>query len=258
MRCSGTTTQRQLVRRATTAASCPSCDEGICVNTPIRSWDATVYEQFAEFRARPAVDLLARVGAEHAHTVVDLGCGSGASTWPLAERWPDATIIGVDSSADMLDRARGRNSRITWVEADVAAWEPPSAVDVFFTNALLQWVPNHLALLPHWIASLAPGGWFALQVPWNTDAPNYALLQDAVAGLPEAGKLLPLLRAGTDIADPVGYAEGLHAAGCVEVDVWETTYLHVLDPDARLENPVLEWMRGTGLRPVLGRLSADR
>ncbi|PFG38385.1 trans-aconitate 2-methyltransferase [Georgenia soli] len=223
------------------------------------TWDADVYERFAAHRARPVADLLARVGAVEPELVVDLGCGTGASTRPLAARWPRARIVGVDSSPHMLERARRTDTerRIEWVEADIIDWRLPGRPDVVVTNAVLQWVPGHLDLLAGWVSSLAAGGWFALQVPGNAEAPNHTLLRDLVAVLPEGPELTSLLLGKGGAADPAGYAAALHAAGC-EVDAWETTYLHLLDPAGELDNPVLEWMRGTGLRPLLGRLEPAR
>lgn len=223
------------------------------------TWDATAYEQFAAHRARPVEDLLARVGARDPALVVDLGCGTGASTRPLAARWPRARVVGVDSSPQMLERARRSDpdGRIEWVEADITTWRTPGRPDVVVTNAVLHWVPGHLDLLRGWVENLAPGGWFALQVPGNADAPNHTLLRDLVERLPDGPELSELLLRKDGAADPVGYAAALHAAGCA-VDAWETTYLHLLDPAGELDNPVLEWMRGTGLRPVLGRLDPAR
>jgi trans-aconitate 2-methyltransferase len=223
------------------------------------TWDATAYEQFAAYRARPVEDLLARVRAHDPALVVDLGCGAGASTRPLAARWPRARVLGVDSSPQMLERARRSDpaGRIEWVEADITDWRTPDRPDVVVTNAVLQWVPGHLDLLRGWVENLAPGGWFALQVPGNADAPNHTLLRDLVERLPEGPELTERLLGKESASDPAGYAAALHAAGC-DVDAWETTYLHLLDPAVELDNPVLEWMRGTGLRPVLGRLGPAR
>jgi len=223
------------------------------------TWDADVYERFAADRSRPVADLLARVGASDPELVVDLGCGTGASTRPLAARWPRARVVGVDSSRQMLERARRADpdGRIEWVEADVTDWELPGRPDVVVTNAVLQWVPGHLDLVPGWVARLAPGGWFALQVPGNAGAPNHTLLRELVEDLPEGPELTGLLLGKGGAADPAGYAAALDAAGC-EVDAWETTYLHLLDPAGELGSPVLEWMRGTGLRALLGRLEPAR
>lgn len=224
------------------------------------TWDPTQYAKFADHRGRPFVDLLARVGAEEPRLVVDLGCGNGPLTLTLAERWPHARIVGVDHSPQMLAAARelDTDGRVEWVESDVAAWDPDSlgqSPDVVVTNATLQWVPDHLDLVRRSFAALAPGGWFAMQVPGNHDAPSHALMRATAADHPAADRLAPALQR-LAVLDPAAYVEALGGLGA-EVDGWETTYLHVLDPLAQQDNPALEWVRGTGLRPVLEVLADE-
>ena len=138
----------------------------------------------------------------------------------------------------------------TW---DLAPLGPP--VDVLVTNATLQWVPGHLDLLPRWVEALAPGGWFAMQVPDNFDAPSHALMREVAAASP--GRRAGAGAApGSAIADPARYLRALAEQG-LEPDVWETTYQHVLDPEGAQRSPVLEWVRGTGLRPVLDVLTGE-
>jgi trans-aconitate 2-methyltransferase len=221
-------------------------------------WDPQQYAKFADHRGRPFDDLLARVGAEEPALVLDLGCGNGPLTLGLAERWPDARVVGVDHSGEMLQAAHAVDTegRVEWVEADVAQWDPTSlaaAPDVVVTNATLQWVPGHERVLARWAAALAPGGWLAMQVPGNHDAPSHALMRAVAAEHPAADRLgAPLRRLA--VLEPAEYVELFGAAG-LEVDGWETTYQHVLDPLGQQENPVLEWVRGTGLRPVLDALT---
>lgn len=221
-------------------------------------WDPVQYARFADHRGRPFADLLARVGAERPALVVDLGCGNGPLTLSLARRWPGARIVGVDHSPQMLEAARELDAagRVEWVEADLADWDPAGlggAPDVILTNAALQWVPGHVELLPGWVEALAPGGWFALQVPSNFEAASHRLMREVARAHPARDRLVPALgRAG--VAEPSQYVEALAALGC-EVDAWETTYQHVLDPEGAQESPVLEWVRGTGLRPVLDALT---
>ncbi len=221
-------------------------------------WDPAQYARFSDERNRPFGDLLARVGARTPALVVDLGCGNGPLTLSLAERWPDARIVGVDHSPQMLEAARGLDvdGRVEWVEADVAQWAPESlgaAPDVIVTNATLQWVPEHLALLTAWAQALAPGGWIAMQVPGNLDAPSHALMRAAAEAHPAADRLRPAL-GRLAVQPPAVYVEHLGASG-LQADGWETTYQHVLDPQGQQANPVLEWVRGTGLRPVLEALT---
>ena len=222
------------------------------------TWDPEQYARFADHRARPFRDLLARVGAADPGLVVDLGCGNGPLTLSLAERWPRARIVGVDSSPRMLAAAREIDAagRVEWVEADLADWEPATlgqVPDVLVSNAALQWVPRHQDRIRAWVRELPPGGWFAMQVPGNLDSPSHALMRETAAAHPAAERLRPALRR-LSVADPATYLALLTEAG-LEVDAWETTYLHVLDPDGRQEHPVLEWVRGTGLRPVLDVLA---
>lgn len=221
-------------------------------------WDPTQYAQFAGERSRPFADLVSRVEADDPGVVLDLGCGDGPLTMGLAARWPRARVVGVDSSADMLGRARSLDGadRVTWIEADLTDWDitaPAGPPDVVVSNALLQWIPRHLELLAEWAAALAPGGWLAIQVPGNFEAPSHALMREVAREHPRRDELAVALRRPAS-AEPRSYLHILERAGLI-ADVWETTYLHVLDRDGAHEDPVLEWVRGTGLRPVLAVLT---
>jgi trans-aconitate 2-methyltransferase len=237
------------------------------------SWDPTRYGRFALERARPFADLLARVGAGDAHgrpdgvhleprTVVDLGCGPGDLTASLARRWPTARVIGVDSSPQMLERAAAQPvddlaGRLTFEQGDASTWEPDAPVDVIVTNALLQWVPGHLDLLQRWMTYLAPGGWFAMQVPGNFSAISHRAMRDLTADPRFFDRLAGVLRGTESVAEPATYARLLAETGAT-VDAWETTYLHVLDREGRFgDDAVLAWVSGTGLRPVLDTLADD-
>ncbi len=225
------------------------------------AWDPDQYSRFADDRSRPFHDLLARVRADRPQLVVDLGCGPGELTRSLAERWPGARVVGIDSSPEMLDRARETDAPdrapVEWARARAQEWDPAALgapVDLLVTNATLQWVPNHLPLLPRWLGALAPGGTLALQVPANLDAPSHALMRDAAARHTRSADLSPALDRSLAVATPEAYAALLLAEGA-SVDVWQTTYQHVLPVVPGRRHPVLEWVRGTGLRPVLGILT---
>lgn len=226
------------------------------------AWDPTQYTLFSDQRGRPFRDLLAQVPERDARVVVDLGCGPGEHTLELAVRWPDARVIGIDSSPEMLARARASDSdgRVEWVELAAEDWDPAAydvPVDVLVTNATLQWVPTHLRLLPQWLRALAAGATFAMQVPSNFSAPSHRLMREVAFRQPRAEEL----RSTLDRADAVALAE-TYAAVLLDlapaVDVWETTYQHVLTAEPDGPHPVLEWARGTGLRPVLGVLADER
>jgi trans-aconitate 2-methyltransferase len=217
-------------------------------------WNPEQYEKFSDQRRRPFADLTARVGATSPKIVVDLGCGSGAPTLALGVRWPHARIIGVDSSEEMLDQARlnDPHGRVEWVHADVESWDPAqlgAPTDVIISNSLLQWVPSHRRLIPGWVEALAPGGWFAMQVPGNFNAPSHTLLRDVAMESPRAAEILPRLARGEAVSEPAVYLFLLAGLGCA-ADTWETTYNHVLDPGALQGGPVLEWTTGTALLPV--------
>lgn len=223
-------------------------------------WNPTQYAKFADERSRPFFELLARVGAPEPKLVADLGCGNGPLTLSLAQRWPQARIVGVDSSTQMLDAARDLDAqgRVEWRRADLAIWDLHdlgAIPDVIVTNATLQWIPRHLELIDAWARALPPGGWFAMQVPGNYGAPSHRLMREVAVTQPRGGELEAALKRGGS-AEPATYLQVLHRAG-LRVEAWETTYLHVLDPQHELTDPVLEWVKGTGLRPVLDLLTQE-
>lgn len=225
-------------------------------------WDPAQYLRFADERTRPAIDLLARVRHESPGTVFDLGCGPGNTTRLLRERWPAARLAGVDGSADMLERARLELPDVEWLQADLATWRPAAPADVLFSNATFQWLGDHARLFPALMGAVAPGGVLAVQMPRNFGAPSHTLLAQLVRSQRWRARLDPLLRGPYEAAvagaprqnGPVAAPERYHdllAPIARAVDIWETEYLHTLDgPD-----PVLQWTRGTALRPFVEVLS---
>jgi trans-aconitate 2-methyltransferase len=218
-------------------------------------WDPVKYVEFGDYRNRPFFDLTGRVRAERPRQVVDLGCGPGNLTATLANRWPGAQVTGVDSSAHMLATAAevaAGTQNLGFEQADIRGWMPAEATDVVVSNAALQWVPGHQELMRTWLAALQPGAWFAMQVPGNFNAPSHQLMRE-LAGSPRwAATLDGVLRGGESVAEPAEYLEILLDAGCA-ADAWETTYQQVLPGG----DPVLEWVRGTALRPVLAVLPPE-
>lgn len=206
-------------------------------------WDPVQYLAFDDERQRPALDLLTRVMAETPGTVHDLGCGPGTVTRLLAKRWPGASVSGVDSSADMLSRAP--EGGVRWVQADIATWQPDAPADVIYSNAALHWLDDHAALFPRLLAALAPGGTLAVQMPRNHGAPSHTCMVDAAAAGPWKNAVTAVLRP-SPVAEP-DYYYGVLAPHCATLDIWETDYVHVMDGD----NPVVEWTKGTALRPLL-------
>ena len=214
------------------------------------AWDVSQYLKFAAERQRPAVELLGRVDLEAPRLVHDLGCGAGNVTWLLAERWPEASIVGVDSSPEMLAKARAAtpDTRIEWVEADLGDWSPPSPPDLIYSNASLHWLDCHDELFPRLMGVLAEGGILAVQMPRNFGEPSHTCIHDAVEAGPWREALLPLVRV-KPVAAPRMYYRWL-APHARRLDIWETVYQQVLEG----ENPVVEFTKGSILRPILAVL----
>ena len=215
------------------------------------TWNPAQYGVFADERLRPGRDLLARVPLQAPGVVYDLGCGTGNVTSLMVERWPGAETVGVDSSTAMLDKARQAHDDIDWVEADIVAWRAPKPADLLFANASLHWLDDHAALFPRLVGQLGPGGVLAVQMPRNFNAPSHVCMREVAQTGPWRDKLARA-RAPSPVANPETYYDILapHAA---RLDIWETEYLHILEGD----NPVVEWTRGTGLRPFLAPLDED-
>lgn len=216
-------------------------------------WDPKQYVRYADERGRPFGDLVTRVGAHAPRRVVDVGCGPGQLTATLAQRWPDATVEGIDSSAQMIESAGAlATTRLSFRVADASRWQPPVDADVIVSNATLQWVPDHRSIVGKWAQGLPAGGWLALQVPGNFTSPSHTLMRALAESDRWRARLAGVLRHHDSVGEPAEYAQLLVDAG-LSADVWETTYFHVL-PGA---DPVLQWVRGTGLRPVMAALDPD-
>lgn len=217
-------------------------------------WDPNQYNLFSTERNQPFFDLLSRVKAESPSEVVDLGCGPGDLTKTLAGRWPNATVLGIDSSPEMIDRATQQNQsppNLRFEVADARTWRPCGKVDVIISNALLQWIPTHRELLSQWASLLGNDSWLAFQVPGNFAADSHRLMAELAVSSRWRSQLDGVLRHDHQVSAPAEYLKIMQDKGFATL-AWETTYLHVLTgPD-----PVLEWVRGTGLRPVLQALSA--
>lgn len=214
------------------------------------TWSAKQYTMFEQQRTRPVRDLVAAIPNVDVHTAVDLGCGPGNSTQVLAERYPQAQITGMDSSDDMLLDARQRLPALDFELADIGAWNPARQFDVILANASLQWLPDHATLYPHLVSHLTPGGTLAVQTPDNLDEPAHQLARDLAAQGPWAAKIGAVKHNSRHTASQ--YYE-LLSQHCSTVDVWRTTYQHPLADHAA----VVEWFKGSALRPFLAPLSDD-
>jgi trans-aconitate 2-methyltransferase len=219
------------------------------------AWDPGQYLRFADERLRPGFDLLSRVDALPPGPIFELGCGTGVHTNAIAERWPDRAVTGIDASPEMLAQVTPGPPRVRWLEADIRGWRPAAPAALIFTNATLQWLDDHAALFPHLLRQLVPGGILAVQMPRNFDAPSHVLMRETAGEAPWADRLAPLLRRDP-VARPEIYYDLLVGLARGGLDLWETEYLHVLSGAEGGESPVLTWVRGTALRPLMAPLDA--
>jgi len=216
-------------------------------------WSARQYLKFEDERTRPARDLLAQVPLRQARRVVDLGCGPGNSTALLVERFPQAEVIGLDSSPDMLRQARERLPGRQFIAADIVNWTPDGATDVLFANAVLQWVPEHPAVLRRLLEALPAGGVLAVQMPDNTREPALALQREVAQSGPWADNAALGDVVRDHLPSPEAYYDLLRPV-CERIDIWHTIYNHVMaDPEA-----IVEWFKGSSLQPLLSPLDAER
>lgn len=215
------------------------------------SWDPRQYLRFSERRLRPALDLLGRVDLDAPRRIVDLGCGTGMVTPFLRDRWPTARVVGVDNAPEMLAVARAEQPKGLWIEADITTWLPDQPVDLVYSNAVLHWLDDHASLFPRLVALLETGGVLAVQMPHNYEQPSHSLAIDVARAGPWRDRLDPVLRPAP-VGAPTFYHDVL-APVAGRIDVWQTIYWETLEG----ENPVVEWTKGSLLRPLLAALRPE-
>lgn len=218
---------------------------------PFAQFESAQYTQFENERTRPVMDLLAAVPRTAIRTAIDLGCGPGNSTQALAARAPGAEIRGLDTSSDMIEAARKRLPDVRFDIADLTNWDEPASYDLILSNATLQWLPAHETLFPRLVGKLTVGGHLAVQMPDNLDEPAHRLMREIAEAGSWAGKLKGAGR--TERFDARRYY-ALLSPLCSRVDVWRTTYYHPLRGGA---DAVVEWFKGSGLRPFLAALDDE-
>lgn len=215
------------------------------------TWNPEQYLKFNDERSQPCRDLVARIVLPQPRRIVDLGCGPGNSTAALMERWPQAEITGMDSSPEMICAARKAHPAREWVTGDIATWSAESPYDLVFSNAALQWVPDHGAIFPRLVRQVAAGGALAIQVPANFDAPAHRLMRELAFSKVWQARFPDRVREWF-VHEPAFYYDAV-APLVRRLDLWTTEYYHVMES----AQAIVEWYKGTGLRPFLDVLSAD-
>ncbi|KAH7129598.1 putative O-methyltransferase [Dactylonectria estremocensis] len=218
------------------------------------TWSAKQYSKFINERTRPAVELLNRVQVASPKTVVDLGCGPGNSTAVLAEKYPDANVAGIDSSPDMIQKAKATLPGVSFDVADLEAFKPDGPVDVLFSNAVFQWLPSgrRIQIITQLLEHLSVGGTLAFQIPFNMSEPSHMAMRETAfaPGMPWVDTLRHTNPVREEFPTPNELYDGLKAH-CSELDIWRTTYIHIMEN----HEAIIEWVKGTGLRPFIDPLS---
>ena len=217
-------------------------------------WSARQYTAFEDERTRPVRDLVAAIPGHAGGPLIDIGCGPGNSTEVLAARFPDQPITGLDSSHDMLAAARQRLPAAKFEHGDIGGWTPVDRHGVILGNAVLQWLDEHHTLMPRLVSFLEHGGSLAVQMPDNLDEPAYRAMRTVAADPAWADTLAKSGGFRGSMANHDGYYRILKPH-CTRVDVWRTTYHHVMQDGAA---GVVEWFKGSGLRPYLNALDAPQ
>lgn len=218
---------------------------------PQVQWDVTQYLRFGGERLRPALDLMLHLPTQTPARILDLGCGAGNLSAILQQRWPTAEVLGVDGSEDMLAKARMNVPQGRFIVADLNQWTPAHKLDLIYTNATLQWLPNHAQLFPRLLSFLNPGGCLAVQMPVMHDAP-LRRAQVELARSPAYADVLGEVSERRNVLEMGGYYDLLRPR-VATLDIWQTTYLHILTG----ADPVLEWASGSSLRPYLEKLEGE-
>ena len=223
--------------------------------TTTKDWSATQYLKFEAERTRPVRDLLAQIPlTSPPKRIIDLGCGPGNSTEVLVDHFPDAKIMGLDSSADMIEKARTRLPGVEFQLGDLNAFEEKEPVDLLFSNAVYQWIPHgeRMAMLKKLIQSQRSGGVFAFQVPDNFHEPSHRAMREVADQGPWSDLLHRVTMFRKPFQSPAELYDNLKPL-CSELVIWHTHYCHFLED----HQAIVEWVKGTGLRPYLDPLSAE-
>lgn len=215
------------------------------------TWDKNLYYRFRAQRTQPSIDLAARITLQRPSRVIDLGCGPGNSTGVLRQRWAEASIVGLDNSEEMIRSARASDTDAEWVKSDIGNWHSDTKFDVVFSNAALQWVPDHERLIPRLVEQVASPGVLAVQLPDHYDSPLFRVLIEVANDDRWSDRMSDARQSLT--RNPLSFYYDLLSPLGGEVEIWTTEYQHILSS----HEDILTWHRGTGMRPYLEVLSRE-
>lgn len=212
-------------------------------------WNPEQYEKFIKDRTRPAIDLANRLEVREAKRILDLGCGTGNSTRILKDRFPDAMVIGADNSDDMLAKAQKTHPDIEFMSLDAGGdlSEVRENFDIVFSNACIQWIPNHEILLPKLMSLLRRGGILAVQIPIQNEHPVHIIMNELVTTVKWKDKLSQRNYNNLTTNEYYDVLSGISD----DFEMWETIYCHRMPS----YESIIEWYKGTGFRPYLEQLS---
>ena len=217
----------------------------------VREWDPQQYLQFGYERTQPSIDLVARIPLEDPKTIIDIGCGPGNSTQILRKRWPNASIVGLDKSEKMIERARTDHPDQQWMLGDASMLGTEQTYDIVFSNAAIHWIPDHHILIPRLFQLVSQHGALAVQVPANYESPLYRIILNVAQSSKWSA-----FTAGCDKLITYHNAEYYYnqlVSLTLDIALWETTYYHIL----KSHQDLIAWYKSTAMKPFLESLPLD-
>ena len=212
-------------------------------------WQPDLYLKFKNERTQPSIDLVSKINCNSPKSIIDIGCGPGNSTQVLVNRWPKSKIVGIDSSISMIQKAKQEYPNQQWLVADASTYESENKFDILFSNAVIQWIPNHAELLRNFHSLLSNKGLIAIQIPLFWDMPLGNII-DAIANESRWRSQTNGVSNLFTIHNYSFYYDILSSL-FVSIEIWETHYIHIIDS----HESMLQMMKSTGLKPYLERLN---
>lgn len=220
-------------------------------DTDTKDWNPELYLKYKDERTRPSIDLVSKIRINNPNKIIDIGCGPGNSTQILYKRWPESQITGLDNSQEMIKKAKKDYPDQNWILSDASIIDSKMKYDIVFSNATIQWIPNHQGLIKSLFGILENNGALAVQIPMFKNMP----LGNSIGRIANTSKWNKYLKGCDDLFTYHDY-NFYYDVLCKysdNIDMWETSYIHTMAS----HNAILEWIRSTGLKPYLEKLEND-